>query len=282
MDLKSLIDFKFPPIEQTYSKTDSMIYALGLGYGTRPLDPQHLRFVYEEGLESVPSMCVVLGYPGFWLREPALAADWVKMLHAEHYFEMHRPLPVDGTIRSTHKLIAVTDKGPDKGALVHLEKRLTDDAGAALATARQTLFLRGDGGCGCHGIPPADPIATPKRAPDKILTIHTYPNSALLYRLNGDWNPIHADPKVAKAAGFEQPILHGLCSMGLATRAIIECYCDGDARRFLSLFVRFSKPVIPGDTVKFEFYEEPSGINFRAVAAERDVMVLDRCVAKLS
>src|ERR1700677_5300535 len=91
-----------------------------------PLDPHHLRFVYEEGLESVPSMCVVLGYPGFWLREPALAADWVKMLHAEHYFEMHRPLPVDGTIRSTHKLIAVTDKGPDKGALVYLEKRLTD------------------------------------------------------------------------------------------------------------------------------------------------------------
>ena len=282
MDLQRLIEFKFPAVEQTYSKTDSMIYALGLGYGTRPLDPQHLRFVYEDGVETVPSMCVVLGYPGFWLREPRLGADWVRMLHAEHYFEVHRPLPANGTINSNHKLLAVNDKGPDKGALVYLEKRLTDHAGAMLATVRQTLFLRGDGGCGNFGVPPADPSALPQRAVDRTLSIQTYPNSALLYRLNGDWNPIHADPKVAKTAGFDKPILHGLCSMGLATRAVIECYCDGDPRGFRSLFVRFSRPVIPSDTVKFEFFDEPSSVSFRAVAIERDVVVLDRCTAKLN
>jgi acyl dehydratase len=280
MDLRKLIDFNFPPVEQTYSKTDSIIYAVGLGYGTRPLDSQHLRFVYEEGIQSVPSMCVVLGYPGFWLREPQLGADWVRMLHAEHYFEVHQPLPADGTINSTHRLIAVNDKGPEKGALVYVEKKLTDRTGAMLATVRQTLFLRGDGGCGDFGVPPTEASALPQRVSDKTLSIETYPNSALLYRLNGDWNPIHADPKIAAAAGFDRPILHGLCSMGLATRAVIECFCGGDPLGLRSMFVRFSKPVIPSDTVKFEFYSGSSSVSFRAVATERDVVVLDRCIAQ--
>jgi acyl dehydratase len=281
MNLQKLQDFKFASVEQHYTKKDAMIYAMGLGYGSRPLDTDHLRFLLEEGIESVPSMCVILGYPGFWLRDPELEVDWVRLLHGEHYFEIHREISAQGVVTSTHSVTAVSDKGVGKGALIYVEKTLHDEERSLLATVRQTLSLRGDGGCGSFGNSPEEASPLPQRSPDKALAIETYPNSALLYRLSGDWNPIHADPKTAQAAGFNRPILHGLCSMGLACRAILEVYCGGDPRRFRSLFVRFSKPVFPGDSLRFEFYEGGSKLVFRAVAVERDVVVLDRCVAQV-
>jgi acyl dehydratase len=281
VNLEKLKTFEFPTIHQTYTKRDSIIYALGLGFGTRPLDAEHLKFVYEAAIEAVPSMCVVLGYPGLWIRDPALEFDWLRLLHGEHYFAIHRTLPPEGVITSHHRIVAVADKGPGQGALVFMEKTLRDSDAVVMATVRQTLFLRGDGGCGNFGKPPMEFAALPTHAADNTLLIETHPNSALLYRLNGDWNPIHADPQTARAAGFERPILHGLCSMGLACRAILDAYCRGDSKQLQSLFVRFSKPVFPGDTIRFEFYEGNSALSFRAVAVERNVTVLDRCVAQV-
>jgi acyl dehydratase len=281
MNLERLRAFEFPLAEQAYTKRDSLLYALGLGYGTRPVDADHLRFVYEDGIESVPSMCVVLAYPGFWARDPRLELDWLRLLHAEHYFKIHHTIPAEGRVISAHQVTAVSDKGPGKGALLYLQKELHNHDGLLLATVRQTLFLRGDGGCGSFGVPPEDASPLPQLEPDKVIAISTSPNAALLYRLNGDWNPIHAEPKTAQAAGLERPILQGLCSMGLACRAILELYCGGDPSRFRSLFVRFSKPVFPGDTIRFEFYENGPTLRFRAAAVERNIIVLDRCAAQL-
>ncbi len=276
MNLELLQSLRIPVVEQQYAFKDSILYALGLGYGEDPLDPAQLQFVYEERQQAVPSMCVVLGYPGFWLRDAVLGVDWVRMLHAEHSFTLHRPLKPAGSVRSEHSITAVVDKGAGKGALLYVEKKLFDEQGP-LATILQTLFLRGDGGCGSFGAPPAALAATPEREPDLVAQVRTSPRAALIYRLSGDFNPVHADPAVAKAAGFDRPILMGLCTMGIATRAAVQHLCGGNPERLRSLAVRFSKPVFPGETIEFRFYRSAEGAQFVARSVERDITVLERC-----
>lgn len=282
MHLDVLRNLKLPPVRQAYSFKDSILYALGLGYGSDPCSAQELQFVYEGAQKAVPSMAVVLGYPGFWMQDPALGIDWVKLLHGEHHYEIHRPLPACGVVRSEHSVPAVDDKGPGKGALVYVEKRLYAQDGDCVATIRQTLFLRGDGGCGSYGTPPAPAAALPERAPDSTVDIATLAQLALIYRLSGDFNPIHADPGLAAEAGFDKPILMGLCSMGLATRAAIAHLAGGDPHRLQSMFVRFVKPVFPGETLRFEFFSHAGGAAFRARSLERDVLVLDRCDVRIA
>lgn len=277
MHLDALRSLRIPPVRHDYSFKDAILYALGLGYGSDPVDPDALQFVYEQAQKVVPSMSVVLGYPGFWLQAPELRVDWVQALHAEHFFEIHRPLSPDGTVHSSHKIVAVDDKGAGKGALLHVQKQLHDDNGLALATLRETYFLRGDGGCGSFGTPPIPAPALPDRAPNLTTDIATLPQQALIYRLSGDYNPIHADPVMAAQAGFERPILIGLCTMGIATRAAISCICNADPDRLASMFVRFVRPVYPGETLRFEFFGNTGEIQFRARSVERNELVLDRC-----
>lgn len=283
MDIQQIRDLHLQPLEQHYEARDTILYALGLGYGADPLDEAELPFVYEEGLKAVPSMCSVLCHPGFWLKDPIYQVDWIKILHAEQAFRIHQPLPAGGTIRGTYRVAGIEDKGVDRGSVLHQEKALYDTAdGALLATVRSTLFLRGNGGEGGFGeaMPPAEPL--PAGEPHRVVEVPTLERQALIYRLSGDWNPLHADPKIARRAGFDRPILHGLCVNGIATRAILRVYCDNDPARLLSLFVRFSKPVFPGETIRFEFYEEPDRLRFRAIAKERNVVVLDRCTAEIA
>lgn len=280
MNLNAVRDFRFKPTEHTYTKRDSMLYALGLGYGSDPLDRSQLAFVYEDGLKAVPSICCVLAHPGFWAKEPALEIDWLKMLHGEQSFEIHNPIPAEGTVVGTYEIVAVEDKGPGKGALLHQEKKLSDKAsGKLLATVRTVLFLRSDGGCGGFGDIPAPPSALVEDQPPVTCDITTAPQSALIYRLSGDYNPIHADPAAAAKAGFKQPILHGLCTLGVATRAILSTYANNSPERLKSLFVRFSSPVFPGETIRTEFFASGNEIRFRSRAVERNVVVLDRCSA---
>ena len=144
------------------------------------------------------------------------------------------------------------------------------------------MFLRGDGGCGSYGKAPPPAASLPDGSPDCVVTLTTLRQQALLYRLCGDFNPVHADPEIAKKAGFAEPILHGLCSMGMATRAVLEEFCGGNPDELRSLFVRFSSPVFPGDSIRYEFYRDATRVRFRARAAERDVIVLDRCEAELT
>jgi acyl dehydratase len=254
-----------------------MLYALGLGYGSDPLDPAQLGFVYEANLRTVPSMCCVLAHPGFWAKRPELGIDWLKLLHGEQSFEIHRPIPPEGTVTASYEIAAVADKGAGKGAILHFIKTLDDaNTGVRLATIRSVLFLRGDGGCGSFGDIPTEARALPEQIPSQTIDIPTLPQSALIYRLSGDYNPIHADTEAAAKAGFERPILHGLCTLGIATRAVIATFGDGMPHRLKSLSARFSRPVFPGETIRTEFLPTDSQIRFRARVVERDLVVLDR------
>lgn len=283
MHLANVTQYRFQPIEHEYTFKDSILYALGLGYGADAASPDELRFVYEDSLKAVPSQCVVLAHPGFWAKKPEFGIDWVKILHGEQSFEIHRPIPPWGSVRGEYEIEAVDDKGPEKGAVLYQLKRLSDSAtGELLATVRSALFLRGDGGCGAFGSPPAQPEAIPEREPDAIHDIATLPQQALIYRLSGDYNPIHADPELARKAGFHRPILHGLCTMGLATRALLSTYAQGRPERLTSMFVRFSKPVFPGEIISTEFFRSGTNIHFRCRVKERNVVVLDRGSAVIS
>jgi len=282
MDIERITDLQLGPNVQRYHVKDTILYALGLGYGAHPLDEAELRYVYEDGLRAVPTMCCVLSHPGFWMKDPIYKVNWVKVLHAEQAFTMHRPLSASGEVRADFKVIGIEDKGPDKGAFLHVEKTLYDVAdGARLATVRSTNFLRGDGGQGSAGTPvqPAEPL--PVGSPDRVVEIPTLASAALVYRLSGDWNPLHADPRVARQAGFDRPILHGLCTYGVACRAILRAYCDDDPERLHAMFARFSAPVLPGETIRVEFYEGGGTLRFRAIAKERGSVVLDRCSASV-
>jgi acyl dehydratase len=277
VNLVKVSQFRFPPVEQRYSARDTILYALGLGYGADPLSPSELAFVYEENLKASPSQCVVLAHPGFWVQNPEFEIDWLKILHGEQSFEIHKPLPSQGSVRGEFEIEAIDDKGREKGAILYQRKRLYDSVtNELLATVRSVVFMRGDGGCGSIGVPPPQPPALPDAPPDAICEIRTLPQQALIYRLSGDLNPLHADPAAARKAGFDRPILHGLCTMGIAARALIKKFTPGEPERLKSMFVRFSKPVFPGETIVTEFIKAEGAIRFRCRVQERDVVVLDR------
>lgn len=280
MDLAHVVSRVFPDDVQAYGWKDSALYALGLGYGSDPLDARDLAFVYEQSQLAVPSQCVVLGHPGFWHRDPATGIDWVRLLHGEHRFEIHRPLRPADTVRARHRVLAVEDKGKERGAMLHVETLLEDEArGEPVASVLALHVLRGDGGCGSHGTPPPPAAPLPDGEIDRSVEFGTLPQAALIYRLSGDFNPLHVDPEVARGAGFDRPILQGLCTMGLACRAILRAYCSDRPERLRSMSVRFSRPAYPGETIRFEFYREGDAVAFRAIAVERGVVVLDRCRA---
>jgi acyl dehydratase len=277
LDIEKVKSFRFPPTEQRYTFKDTILYALGLGYGANPTSPSELVFAYEDGLKVVPSQCVVLAHPGFWAKKPELKIDWLKILHGEQSFEIHQPIPAEGSVRGEYEIEAIEDKGADKGAVLYQTKRLYDNKdNSLLATVRSVLFMRGDGGCGSHGVAPPQPAPLPNAAPDATREIATLPQQALIYRLSGDLNPLHADPVAARKVGFDRPILHGLCTMGLATRMLLDEFAPGEPERLKSLFVRFSKPVLPGETIVTEMFKSDDEIRFRCKVKERDMVVLDR------
>lgn len=289
---------QFAPVRQSYSARDSMLYALSLGLGNDPLDHSALPYVYEgkdgQGLLTLPSQAVVLGYPGFWAREPDTGIDWVKLLHGEQRMRLHRPLPPAAEVVGHNRITHLTDKGEGKGCIMVTERRLETAAGELLATVQQVSFLRGDGGYSQTGqagggqpsdapLPALQP--TPEdRAPDFTDIQPTRPEAALLYRLSGDYNPLHADPAVAQAAGFERPILHGLASYGLVARALLRQCAGGDATGFRALDIRFASPVFPGETLVTEIWRvpgSPSHYQLRAKVQERDKVVLSHGFAEL-
>lgn len=278
IDYEKLMNWSFPDLEHRYTARDTMLYALGLGCGIDPLDRGDLAYVYEAALKVLPSMAVVLGYPGFWLKDPATGVDWVKVLHGEQSIRIHAPLPPAATVIGRSKVDAIVDKGPGKGALLYSSRRIIDkESGALLATVSQTSFLRGDGGFGGPAGPVKEPFAIPdSRRPDIAVTRRTAANAALIYRLSGDLNPLHADPDVAAKAGFKAPILHGLASLGVATRAIIQAVCGDDPTRLKALELRFTSPVYPGETIATEIWNtpDPGVLAFRGRVVERDVICL--------
>jgi len=275
-DYKRLLDWRFEPVEHSYAARDTILYALGLGCGAEPTDESELHFVYEEKLAALPTMAVVLGYPGFWLKDERTGVDWKKVLHGEQGIILHKPLPASGTVIGKTRVTGIVDKGADKGSLMFSERDVIDKkSGALLATLKSTTVLRGNGGYGGPTPPAPEPHKLPERAPDVVLDLKTLPQAALIYRLSGDYNPLHADPAIARAAGFERPILHGLCTFGVAGRAILRTFCDNDAARLKEMHLRFSSPVYPGETISTEMWRDGKTVAFRAHALPRNVLVLN-------
>ncbi len=279
-----LKNWSFDPVEQTYTTKDSILYALGLGFGSSPLDEGDLHFTFEEeGFSAVPTMAAVLGTPGFWVRDPETGVDWKQVLHGEQSIELHKPLPAEATIIAQNSVQEVIDKGEGRGALIYTKREISEKAGGdLLATCVSTTFARANGGFGGPPVEQPKPHALPDRNPDEICDIATLPQAALIYRLSGDPNPLHASPAVAKTAGFDAPILHGLCTLGVAGRAVLKTYCDNDPTRFKSLRLRFSAPVYPGETVRMEMWKDASNVSFRAKIVERDVIVLNNGLIEIA
>jgi acyl dehydratase len=282
LDYKALRAWTFPVVEQAYTADDAMFYALAVGVGADPVDERQLKFVNDTAAGTpvaMPTFAVVLGFPGSWMVDPATGIDFPKIVHGEETVEWHGVIPPAGTAVAKHRVTHVVDKGAGKGATVTYVKELTDKAsGARLATVTHTTFCRGDGGFSAQGGGDAAPTPLPKvpeRTPDITLDLATLPQQALLYRLCADRNPLHSEPAVARVAGFPRPILHGLGTYGVACHAMLAALCEYDPARLKRLSLRFSSPVFPGETIRFEIYDEGAEFAFRARVAARDKVVLD-------
>jgi acyl dehydratase len=261
---------------------DTLLYALSLGFGADPLNVSQLRYVYESNTLSLPGMAMIIGYPGFWMKEPEYGFEWQKALHAEESITVHNPLPTEGKIFAKTIVENVVDRGSEKGCFVYMKKELyTENKSTHLATVVSNTLARGDGGFGGGGTPRAAMPASPAEKPSITCDLATLPQSALLYRLSGDMNPLHADPQVARSVGFSGPILHGRCTMGVAMHALIKSCCDYDASRLESMEVRFSSPFMPGETLRTEIWGNGKTIQFKATALERNVVVLNNGNARV-
>lgn len=282
LDYKKLLNWPIPPIEQTYTRRDTMLYALGVGLGADPLDTDQLKFVFEENLAALPTMAITLGYPGPWFAHPDTGITRTHTVHGEQSFVTHKPLPVEGTIIGTNRVTAVIDKGEGRGAIMLTECNVTDKAtGATLCTWSSSLFCRADGGFGGPAGPTPLPHPVPATAPDAVCDLATLPQAALIYRLSGDYNPLHADPAYAAKAGFKAPILHGRCTFGVAGHALLKTLCGYDPSRLLSMAGRFSSPVYPGETIRTEMWRDGGVVTFRSSVPARSVTVLNHGRAEI-
>lgn len=267
---------------QTFSKRDSILYALGIGAGLdNPCDPDELRFVYEQNLEALPTMAIVMAAPPFWFDEPEFGIDWRRVVNAGQALILEEKLPVEGEFETELTIDAIWDKGATKGALMCSSRKLKDADGTLLATVSQTHLLRGNGGFGGDDQPGARKMPLPDRTPDAIIDLPTRAEQALLYRLSGDLNPLHIDPETSNAAGFERPILHGSCTFGIACRAVLKAAAEYRPERLCRLEARFSQPVYPGETIRTEIWQNGNSIVFRTRSVERDGIVLDQGIAGL-
>ncbi len=270
----SLMSHPIPEVRQRLTRRDAVFYALSVGFGQDPLDARQLDFVdADRALRAVPTQSVVLAHPGFWLADPRTGIDALRVVHGEQRIAMHRPLPVEGEVIGRTRITGLVDKGPGRGALMYSQKDVVDaETGELLAVTRSTTFLRGDGGFGGPAGPVEPPHRMPEAPPDVVVAMPTRPEQALYYRLNGDDNPLHADPAIAAKAGFPRPILHGLCTLGVVGHALLRTLGGYDVARFRELAMRFSAPVFPGETIEVDIWNDGS---FRARAPERDVVVVN-------
>jgi len=252
IDLK-VIGTELTPLPYEYQPRDVILYALGVGAG---YEPDELKFVYENGLEVLPTFGVIPPFPALMglVGVEGVDINLVMLVHGEQYLEVRKwPIPVQGKLTSKPVISAVYDKG--KGALIEMEVETVDESGEVVFFNRFGSFVRGEGGFGGERGP--DPgNEPPDREPNKVVEMKTLPIQAMIYRLSGDYNPLHIDPAIAGMAGFDRPILHGLCTFGHAGRAVLREFCGNDPSKFKAIKVRFSRPVFPGDTIVTEMWQE--------------------------
>ncbi|GGM75110.1 MaoC/PaaZ C-terminal domain-containing protein [Dactylosporangium sucinum] len=261
-----------PTVEEIgWDASDVLLYHLALGAGADPVDPAELRYATESGSVVVPTFAVVapmlratqpprVAYPG-------VEVDLRKILHGSQRVELHNPIPRDGKAAVRTRVADLYDKG--SAAVVVVDTEATGIDGVPLWTSSMRMFARGEGGFGGHR-GPAGPPDPPQRAPDHTIVTPTLPQQALWYRLLGDRNPLHADPAVAETAGFPRPILHGLCTYGIACRAIVDAVLDGRVERVRAIEARFAGVVYPGETLRTSVWREDGRLLFASTVDERD------------
>lgn len=261
---------KSEPARRKWSSKDALIYALGVGAGAAdPLDELQFTTENTNGTPQrvLPTIAVVLGPMGggfgaIGTFNPAM------LVHGEQGITLHQEIPVEGELEAVSEITGIYDKG--KGAVVRLSSESKYvGSGKPAWTTRFAAFIRGEGGFGeSRGPVIADPPKMPGTAPDHEVTVATRPDQALLYRLSGDRNPLHSDPELAKFAGFDRPILHGLCSFGFTGRALLHEMCGSDVEKFGAMDARFSKPVMPGDILTVRMWDVDGGAHFQTVTQE--------------
>lgn len=268
---------KLPPTTFSFTHTQCILYALGVGMSTK--DPDHLRFLYEnhEDFSCLPTFGVIPSQAammdGGLSSIPGLNIDFTQVLHGEQYLELYKPLPTSGTLTSQATIADVLDKG--SGAVILLDVN-TYSSDELICYNQFSVFVVGAGGFGGKRTSEKAkaPLPPPKRAPDAVVIDSTTRDQAALYRLSGDWNPLHIDPNFASMGGFKAPILHGLCSFGFAARHVLRQFAHNDPSRFKAIKVRFAKPVMPGQSLQTEMWKEGNRIHIQCKVKETDAVVL--------
>jgi 3-hydroxyacyl-CoA dehydrogenase/3a,7a,12a-trihydroxy-5b-cholest-24-enoyl-CoA hydratase len=279
IDVKKVLGVELPESTYSYTARDVILYALGIGAGARE---DELKYVYENGLEVFPTFGVI---PPFGALLSLLGVEGFKInplmvLHGEQFMELRkRPVATSGTLVTRSSVGNIFDKG--KGALVEIEAETTDEAGDVVFYNVFGAFIRGEGGFGGDRGPSAGD-EPPERSPDAVVEERTLTQQALIYRLSADFNPLHADPAVAVLAGYDRPILHGMCTSGFACRAVLREFADGDAHRFSSFKVRLSGHVFPGETVVTRMWDEGGGkVVFTVTTKERGAVAVSNASVTL-
>lgn len=282
LDFASAMAAKSDGLAYAYTDAQTMLYALAIGIGRNPLDDRELPFVYEKALVAMPTLATVIAWGARDVR--TLGVDYSKVLHGEQRLTLHRPLPVAARLSASTRTKSIHDKGASKGALIVSEITIADaETGDLLCTLEPTHFARGDGGfadiSGDSG-PARLPHGVPDHPADAICFLETLPAQPLLYRLLGDRNVLHADPEAARKAGFERPILHGMCTYGMCCHAVLKTMIDYRADLIRAFDARFTAPVYPGERLRIALWREGDVISFKAWADAREVVVIDngRCV----
>ena len=270
----SYIGKKLEAVTHTYTERDVMLYALGIGCGT-----DDLAFTYERELKVLPTFAVIPSFPAMMNLGGAMQVNPAMVLHGEQRIELHAPIPTEGTITTTPTIKAVYDKV--KGAVVVVETESVDRNKKLLFRNTSSIFVRGEGGFGGDRGPSGSRNAPPDRKPDKSISHKTLENQALIYRLSGDMNPLHADPAFAAMGGFAKPILHGLCTYGHAGRAVLAAFCGNDPARLKSFEVRFSGVVYPGETITTDMWKTGPGTVVLTAKTERGEAVLANAAAEV-
>ena len=268
---------------QQVTPRDVMLYALGVGLGADPLDDAQLRFVFENGLRVLPTMAVTLTYPPLLAAYTASGVQPGRVLHGEQRFEIEAPLPTEAELEGETRVVGLVDKGPGRGLLVYNRTEIRNvRADVRIATLTSSSFLLDEGGCGAGAIAvPIERRTFPARAPDAVCDLPTLPQAALIYRLSGDWNPLHALPAVARGAGYERPTLHGRCTFGVSGHALLRTLCGYEPQRLREMSARFTSTVFPGETLRTEIWRVNGGAQFRTRVLERDRVALDDGFARI-
>ena len=280
INYENLMQLKSEGQRFSYTDRETMLYAVGIGMARDPMDENELAYVFERSeLKTVPTMATVLTRMTV-LKDSGF--DYTKVVHGEQRLTLNRPLPAQGELIASSRVTEAYDKGPGKGAVIYTETLVNSATDSQpMFTLHSTTFARGDGGFGGPAGSGPAPHAIPDRTPDGSVTLETRKDQALLYRLNGDRNPLHADPALAKRVGFPAPILHGLCTYGTACRALLAEVAKYDHTRISGFDVRFSSPVYPGESIATDFWVDGKVVSFRCRIPERgDTVVINngRCL----